>query len=180
MKIASGKTHTKINILGIAGLLPALYIFTNYSQSVLALFGAGALFGTFFLSPDLDLKQSASNKAWGGFRWLWYGYHRMFGHRKLSHFVLIGTGSRIIYLALFSILLIFTGHLIYWVIKSPGLYGFLQAQEKTGDIIKQGTLWIHQYRIESLACFAGLVFADALHLVVDLIYSQCRRWKLIK
>ena len=74
----------------------------------------------------------------------------------------------------------FTGHLIYWVIQSPDLSGFLQAQEETGRIIKQGTLLAHQYRVEGLACFAGLVFADVLHLIVDLIYSQCRRWKIIK
>lgn len=111
---------------------------------------------------------------------MWYGYHRLFGHRKLSHFVILGTGSRLIYLALMSVLLMFTGHLIYWVIKSPDLSGFLQAQEETGRLIKRGTLLAHQYRAEGLACFAGLVFADVLHLIVDLIYSQCRRWKIIK
>ena len=173
--LASGRTHTKINIAGTLIAAPLLSLFSIYSEPVLFAFCGGSVFGTCFLSPDLDLRQSDSNRAWGGFSFLWHGYHKLFSHRKVSHFLVIGTLSRLFYLWAIGLLLLFLGMMIYWVIRYPDLRGVLHAQVKTGDLVRESTIWLYSNRKLAAGFFSGLVFADALHLISDLIYSFARK-----
>ena len=94
-----GKNHNKINITVLIVLLSGFFaLFKRYDvdlfaeyinfQSVL-IFSIFYLFGTFFLSPDLDI-QSAPYKRWGPFKFLWWPYKVLFKHRGLSHHPVFG------------------------------------------------------------------------------------------
>ena len=89
-----GKNHNIINITVLIVLLSGVFaLFKRYDvdlfaeylyfQSVL-LFSIFYLFGTFFLSPDLDI-QSTPYERWGPFKFLWWPYKVLFKHRGLSH-----------------------------------------------------------------------------------------------
>jgi uncharacterized metal-binding protein len=56
------------------------------------------LFSSLFLSPDLDLKQSIAFRRWGLAHILWLPYAHLFHHRALSHHILFGPLTRILYL----------------------------------------------------------------------------------
>ena len=56
------------------------------------------LFGTFLLSPDMDLAQSDPMSNWGLFRFLWRPYAHLFKHRGISHMPVVGTLTRVLYL----------------------------------------------------------------------------------
>ncbi len=66
----------------------------------LAFFLGAYLFSSLFLTPDLDLKQSTVFQRWGVARVLWLPYARFFHHRSLSHHMLFGPLTRIIYLCI--------------------------------------------------------------------------------
>ncbi|MCB9228858.1 MAG: metal-binding protein [Deltaproteobacteria bacterium] len=178
--MASGKVHNRINLSGTVLVLPLLYFYTSLSEPEILAFGGGAVFGSCFLSPDLDLKQSNSQRAWGGFRWLWYGYHRMFAHRKLSHMIVLGTLSRLLWLGLMAFLSLFSINLLYWLFQQPDLRGILQAQVVTGELIREGTFWLHSNQPLAAGFFCGLIFSDTLHLISDLLFSLARKWSLIR
>lgn len=57
--------------------------------------GLGVLFSNFLCSPDMDLKQSHPQKNWGLFQLYWLPYAKLFKHRGISHFPILGTLSRV-------------------------------------------------------------------------------------
>ncbi len=88
-------------------LLPAIAtaIVVTTTLAIAAIFTAGYLFGTYWLSPDLDLKGAVRCRVWwrwkrAGLAWVWCAYPAIVGcHRSwLSHSIVIGTLLRIIYL----------------------------------------------------------------------------------
>lgn len=67
---------------------------------------AGAyLAGSLFLSPDLDLYHSRPARRWGILRVLWWPYARLFRHRGLSHHLVLGPLTRLLYLGGILVLL---------------------------------------------------------------------------
>ena len=173
--VASGRTHTIVNVSAIGVAVPLLYYYCEFCLDDV-LVGAGcALFGTIFLSPDLDLKQSKSSQAWGWFSWIWYVYNRCFSHRKLSHFFILGTVSRVIYLFLAAILISTLASLSIYCYEELSVDSVLVAQESIGQIIRDSVLWAENHPKILLAGFIGLVFSDGLHLVTDLLYSFFKR-----
>jgi uncharacterized metal-binding protein len=92
-----GKVHTAINItVALAVTLVALAVQQLNKPLIFILIGF--IFGTLFINPDLDIAKSNASKRWGVLRFVWYPYQYMFKHRGLSHNIIIGPLSRIIYL----------------------------------------------------------------------------------
>lgn len=93
----NGKTHTKINIMLLFGILLSLH--TNYIKShippeylefdAIAIFSFALIFGTYYLSPDLDI-QSEPFKRWGILKYIWWPYQKIFRHRGKLHHPLSG------------------------------------------------------------------------------------------
>ena len=99
----SGRTHLKIEMTVFAGctVLGLYLVKLNFIAIVhLASFLGSYLFASLFLTPDLDLKQSIAFKRWGIARILWLPYAHLFRHRALSHHILFGPLTRIVYAVL--------------------------------------------------------------------------------
>ncbi|MCK4928803.1 MAG: metal-binding protein [Methanosarcinales archaeon] len=89
-----GKNHNTINIIILMLILSVTYaLFSRPDISIhiqlpgielILIFSLTYLFGTFFLSPDLDIESSPYNR-WGVFKFLWWPYKVIFKHRGLSH-----------------------------------------------------------------------------------------------
>ncbi len=103
----SGKTHTRIDlffliiIIGIGACFwGSLVEYFGRDEMVEygTVFVIAYLFGTFLLSPDLDLKASDPLKNWGILRLLWRPYSHIFKHRGLSHTPIVGTLTRVLYI----------------------------------------------------------------------------------
>jgi uncharacterized metal-binding protein len=89
----SGKTHDFINV----ALLPATLV--AIQPEGLFSFIAGYLFGTFWLTPDLDLPQSRPFQRWGFLSIIWIPYTKVFKHRSIfTHLPILGLTIRLVYL----------------------------------------------------------------------------------
>ncbi len=94
-----GKNHNLINITVLVIIISGLYSLSTRADIVLpmeylnfqtiSVFSISYLFGTFFLSPDLDIDSSPYGR-WGIFRFLWWPYKVMVKHRGLSHHFIFG------------------------------------------------------------------------------------------
>jgi len=97
--VPSGKTHDKINLAVLFLVLlsfffilekPMLHFPDSYLESRrILVFSLAYLFGTFFLSPDLDTK-SAPYRRWGAIKVIWHPYQRFFRHRGILHHPVFG------------------------------------------------------------------------------------------
>ncbi len=93
----NGKTHTKINIVLLFVILLSLH--TTFMQThippeylefdAITIFSLALIFGTYYLSPDLDI-QSEPFKRWGILRHIWWPYQKIFKHRGKLHHPLLG------------------------------------------------------------------------------------------
>lgn len=144
------KTHTKFNIfIALPILLLAIFYLMEPKLYLLITFGSAFVYSTLFMSPDLDLAHQIRLFSLRGFLSIPFrSYSRLFSHRGLSHHVLLGSATRILWLSLWGLLI------FYLIYKS---------------IPDQSTLLrfykLHQpYIIYGLA---GVCFADWGHLLLD-------------
>lgn len=101
--MAKGKSHDKFNLyLGafFTGSIVGLFIGINEAGP----FMAGWVIGTLFLSPDLDI---GPKKRAGILGTALYPYSLLFKHRGISHHFLWGTLSRVVYLYIMAMFIIF-------------------------------------------------------------------------
>jgi uncharacterized metal-binding protein len=97
----SGRTHLVIE----AGILSAFAVAgivlvregSLPTESLVAFLG-GFAFSMVFLTPDLDLVRSRPTRRWGRLSILWRPYARIFRHRGVSHHIVWGPLTRIVYL----------------------------------------------------------------------------------
>ncbi|MDD2438836.1 MAG: DUF2227 family putative metal-binding protein [Methanosarcinaceae archaeon] len=150
-----GKTHNKINIiilfLILIGLhsplcsktLPLEYL----SPGSIALFAFSFLVGTYYLSPDLDIK-SDPFKRWGPFRYIWWPYQKLFGHRGMLHNPILG-----------PLIIILTVGLVF---VAPVVLALdLSAKEVPQEYL--------------ISLFAGIVFSIEIHIVADALSTKKKR-----
>jgi len=98
----SGKIHLRIEALGlIAWLAVGVYLcISGHIEAMwLVFFAIAYLASMLLLSPDLDLADSHAARRWGPFRFLWWPYAAIFKHRQISHHLLFGPLTRILYAA---------------------------------------------------------------------------------
>ncbi|GAB6452990.1 metal-binding protein [Bacillus cereus] len=151
----SGKTHTKINFFTLPVLLVGLLLWGITNTSFYVLFGLGYVIGTYFITPDMDIK-SDSYRKWGIFRFLWYPYMRIMPHRSfLSHTIVLGDIIRVMYLA---------------IIMSPVLYGvntFIMHGDLLDYLIKKQTVLF--------SLFVGIVAASTMHIIADVLNTNRKK-----
>ena len=93
--MASGKTHTRTNLVAIGALAVATPFIDVAVPFTVVL---GALIGTLWLSPDLDLKSDAFYR-WGPLKWIWLPYVKLMPHRSLfSHLPGLSDVIRVAYI----------------------------------------------------------------------------------
>lgn len=173
--MASGWSHAKVNALATAGLLGIAHHWQWPKAELIAL-GLGCLVSTVFLSPDIDIKQSISSRSWGILRVLWVPYHRVFRHRKLSHWPLVGTLSRLIYLWVMLEMLAYAVLAIHAYSQSLDPVQAIQASTEEVYGHKQEILYFVEHNRQLLlAFFYGLAITDLFHTLVDHISSFWKR-----
>ena len=163
--MASGKTHDLINLIALP---PIVYYF---KPEDFVPFTIGYLTGTFFLSPDNDLYHSKPVQRWKFLKFIWYPLTKFSKHRGLSHIPIIGSLIRLGYLMLILLSL-------YLLI----LYGakFFNVSIPFLPPINETTLKQAVFNIHFISFFLGLVCAEIVHIVVDIIYSFLKQLRLIR
>ena len=149
--MAQYKTHAKFNLfIALPCLAIACYYLFHPSWTLLSFFSGCFAYGTLFMSPDMDLAHQIKFFSIRGiltspFRL----YSKLFSHRGLSHSILFGTLTRLLFLASISLLILY---LINQTLPSTDTFlSFLKTHQN--------------YLSYSLA---GLFLADLCHLLLDI------------
>lgn len=144
------KTHSAFNLLlALPVLMGVLASVFHPPFTLLITFAATFLYSTLFMSPDLDLAYQIKLTSLRGilaspFRL----YSRIFKHRGLSHSVIFGSATRILWLAAIALVIFF---LIYESLPSE----------------KSLMLFFKKYKSYLLYGLAGICFSDWCHLFLD-------------
>jgi uncharacterized metal-binding protein len=96
------------------------------------------------ITPDMDLAENFSGEPF------WYLYGRLFKHRGVSHWPVVGTLTRIAYTAVFLVPFIWLFGYGWWLV----------LQIRTGFFF----VWL-----------AGLSAADTLHYLLDITVTKVKR-----
>jgi uncharacterized metal-binding protein len=160
----SGKTHIRIDVffLVLMGVVAVYFqddLVQRFGRDRLveygAVFAVSYLFGTFLLSPDLDLKDNVSAKNWGLLRLFWRPYAALFRHRGLSHAPIVGTLTRILYMAV----------VIYVVVAAANAMFDMKIRMSLHDL--QAANWSL-----ALTALAGVCAPDLLHVLTDRAFKR--------
>lgn len=158
--------------------LPLSYLYYKFSHSLTdtSIFFFSFIFATFMLSPDLDTK-SKSYSRWGIMRFIWIPYRKFMKHRDfLSHFPVISSAIRGIYLILSLIILFSVISYIILLILSFGSSeykkGFFDVLKATSIMTAKTLLSIKKEYI--LAMFSGLFCGDTIHYLLDIFTSKIK------
>ncbi|MBI5274247.1 MAG: DUF2227 family putative metal-binding protein [Chlamydiales bacterium] len=148
--MAQYKTHTIVNLL--IGL-PLVYLllgpYFHLPNNQIIICSSSFIIGTLFMSPDMDVADKIKIFSLRGILSLPFRlYAKVFKHRGISHVILLGTITRLVWIA-FLMLLVF--YLIY------------RALPSTTNLLT----FYRQYKGYILFAFLGIVIADVFHLIVD-------------
>ncbi|WP_255334479.1 DUF2227 family putative metal-binding protein [Methanosarcina sp. KYL-1] len=174
-----GKTHDKFNIivlfiilLGLFPLLerPLLPFPESYLESRrITVFSLAYLFGTFFLSPDLDIK-SGPYRRWGALKVIWRPYQRLFGHRGVLHHPVFGPiilSLTLAFMLYFPLALLDLG-----VNRIPVESADFAVITRLKALLDLGTnlppVWA------GVAALLGLVLSMEVHYLLDFIWGKVR------
>jgi len=99
--MAMYKGHTRFNLfIALPIFLGAIYYFLNPHRDLMITFAAVFSYSTLFMSPDLDLANKIKLFSLRGvLTFPFRSYAKFFSHRGLSHHVLLGSLTRILWLA---------------------------------------------------------------------------------
>jgi len=157
----SGKTHNTLNsLLLLFFSVMSIYLWHDNKiiNDAVFLF-AGYIIGTFYLSPDLDLKNTKSHNNYGGLKLVWIPYINFMSHRgrsfwnpkKWSHKTILGSFSRVLYLFILLMIPVLT----------------LSILTKDYSFIKVMISLIVSAKIQLIELFIGIEISAQLHYKLD-------------
>jgi uncharacterized metal-binding protein len=152
-----GVTHRAINtVVSVPVAAGTLYI--GWSPLQIACLVGGYTFATFLMNPDLDL-DSIGYQSWGWLRIIWWPYQKALGHRCwMSHFPIISTLLRIIYLLWFPVLLL------------------LLLGSSIRAMVRQEVLdWFPELAPYLLLLIFGMILSDTLHTILDTSSTELKQ-----
>ena len=120
-------------------------------------FALAYLFGTFLLSPDMDLAKSDPMSNWGLLRFVWRPHVQVFKHRGISHVPVLGTLTRVLYLLAMIYILSAVASACFdlrWRLSFRDLL----------DVDWTGVLW----------GLCGLCLPDLFHVLADRVFRNAR------
>ncbi len=146
--MAQYKTHTTFNVfIAFPLLLWGVSHFFKPSNNSLIFFSICFIYATFFMNPDMDLANKIKLFSIKGFLTLPFrGYSLIFKHRGISHWFIIGSITRIIWLSAFL-------YLILYLLDKPLLH-----KKEFISILKTDYF---------LYGFFAIIIADFCHLILD-------------
>ncbi len=154
----SGKTHAVVEMALLPALGAAYYVALQPGTVELAVFAGAYLFSSLWLSPDLDLHKNAARRRWGPLGFLWTPYSKVFKHRGLSHSLVLGPLTRLVYLGL-VLAAVIAGLSYLWGLALP------PAEKAAAFWQNREVLW---------ALGAGLYLPNVLHVLLDRGVSALR------
>lgn len=169
------KAHCVIGVVATAPLTVGSYV-TSYmltksaseATSLALIFTASHVFGTFFLSPDLDLDSSAY-KCWGALRFLWSPYKAFVKHRSpLSHSI-VGGVFRMVYLTIALILLSII--LLYLLQSVEDIFHFTGATKAFMHFLDALVYIAIDKPIICAPILLGAASSSWVHVVADSMWS---------
>ncbi|MCF7806397.1 MAG: metal-binding protein [Simkaniaceae bacterium] len=148
--MANYRTHSFFNLLLILPLAAfAIIYFLQPTRFDLYIFIAAFGYATLFMSPDSDIANKIKLFSLRGLMTLPFRpYSKIFAHRGISHWLIIGTLTRIAWLAFLFII----------------IYTFIYKKTMSLNPI------LHFYNVHKtsvLYCFSGLCISDMGHLLLD-------------
>ncbi|MBS0621926.1 MAG: DUF2227 family putative metal-binding protein [Verrucomicrobia bacterium] len=148
--MANYRAHSLINLFIALPPLAAVALFAvGVPKELVVTGGLAFIYGTLFMSPDVDLAYQIKLFSLRGLLSLpFYTYSMIFRHRGLSHNLLFGTATRVIWLTLFA-------GAVFIVI-----YNVFPQQETLLTFLQDRQRFL-------IASYAGLFLADACHIGVD-------------
>ena len=130
-------------------LLALIFYLMDPKLYLLLTFGSTFVYATLFMSPDLDLAHQIRLFSILGFLSIPFrSYSRLFSHRGLSHHILLGSATRILWLSGW-------GALIFYIIY--------QSVPDQSTLLK----FYNHHQSYILYGLAGICFADWGHLLLD-------------
>lgn len=163
----NGRTHTLINTVVVSSATAAAErLGAPLGDPVVVALLAGAVIGTVFITPDLDMARvrTDARRAWGPFEVLWWPLLKVSRHRGVSHTYLRGPLIRVAYLALMlglCFLSVRVGWLLTGLPWTPGSWTQVPARWLRGSTL--------------LCALLGYWIAQVLHLLADRIPLTWRR-----
>ncbi|MDP1609276.1 MAG: DUF2227 family putative metal-binding protein [Chlamydiales bacterium] len=148
--MSSYKTHVTFNLcLALPAAIAGIYYIYAPPTHFLVTFISAFFYGTCFMNPDLDLIHQIKLFSLRGFLTLPFRfYSKFFKHRGLSHSLLFGTATRILWLSGMALLLFY---LVYQTVPSQ----------------KTFLSYFSDYKLYALYGLAGIILADWCHLALD-------------
>jgi uncharacterized metal-binding protein len=162
-----GKVHETINNFFFFPIICLLAFVLKIKMDLIFSFSFGWLFATFIFSPDMDLRPK---KSLGPFRFIFWPYSLLFRHRGLSHSLLFGTFTRLIYMAILMIL--FQGLYLAVLGKLQALH--LGSWKDALFYFNYTFLPSKEFYLVAFAFF-GMAAADLCHYFMDFLYSMMQK-----
>lgn len=147
--MAKYKTHTTFNILiALPLILWGLYHYLKPSYSLLSTFSICFIYSTLFMNPDMDIANKIKLFSIKGILTLPFrGYSYVFRHRGISHWIILGSITRILWLSGFL-------YLIILLLNKPLLH------QKEVFLLINSDYFLYG--------FLAIVASDASHLILDI------------
>jgi uncharacterized metal-binding protein len=170
----NGAVHDRIT-LAVAALGTAAMQYDTGEWRLSFIYGISTLFSGLLFSPDLDL-HSESYIRWGWLRFIWWPYKTALPHRHiLSHGLLIGVVSRIIYLHVMLALLFIV---LRWAWHAFWMGGKSDVLQEAQFIYDAGFGFYRSIDPSYLlAGFIGLWIGAEAHTIADIIWSATKGGK---
>lgn len=149
------RTHSTINLLIALPLLAIVTIFLLHPPVALIVTGAACFaYGTLFMHPDVDLAHQIRLVSVRGVLSIPFRtYSMVFRHRGISHSLIFGTLTRLLWLGLYGIAIFYVAYQVV-----PSISSFMS--------------FFHRYQPYLITGFLGFFLADLSHLLVDKISSR--------
>ncbi len=152
--MAQYKTHTFFNlIIGLPLSLFALWYFFHFKEKEIAVYSLSFCYASLFMNPDMDLAHKIRLFSLRGLLSLPFRlYSRIFSHRGLSHSVLFGTLTRVLWLFLAALAVAYIFEISF--LKEKNLLLFIKSHQSIFILI-----------------FSGFFLADICHVFLDKIHK---------
>lgn len=167
--MAQGKWHDRFSIVIGAVFTGLSFAFFGMIEAIS--FTVGHLFATLMFSPDTDIMPK---KRSGPLQFLLYPYSILFKHRGLSHSLILGTFSRIIYGLMMAAL-------VFYVLNRMG---HTEISEK--DVWQSLLTFFTHYQYSHFEykvitwIIIGMFSADLAHIFVDNVSSGLKKlWRIL-
>lgn len=140
------------------GLGVFLCLYGQITEQAVLTFAVSYVLSMALLSPDLDLSRSRAFRRWGVLRWLWLPYAVVFRHRRMSHQLILGPLTRVLYLLAMGLALAF----VYMVLARRALQLPIPPLSSI------------------LAALLGLYLPNLTHILSDRLHSEWRRRRALR